>query len=114
MKKLKYYFLVSMSLVSLLSANAQSKIADSTMTKIYKERAFYETLGKIYPEDNSVSVKEETIAGVKSYWFNENLINQKQIIVYLHGGVYALGSINSYRAMISHPAKMKTLWKKCL
>ncbi|MFC5536657.1 alpha/beta hydrolase fold domain-containing protein [Rhodocytophaga aerolata] len=75
------------------------------MTKITQERAFYETLGKSYPADNSVTVNEVTIAGVKSYWFNEKLINQKHIIVYLHGGVYALGSINSYRAMISHLAK---------
>lgn len=101
----KFYFSISVSLLSITSLNAQNKIADSTMTKITQERVFYETLGKIYPADNSVTVNETTIAGVKSYWFNENLIDQKQIIVYLHGGVYALGSINSYRAMISHLAK---------
>lgn len=105
MKALKFYLLVSIFQLSILSANAQSKVADSTMAKITHERAFYETLGKIYPADNSVAVKETTIAGVKSYWFNEDLTDQKQIIVYLHGGVYALGSINSYRAMISHLAK---------
>ena len=96
---------LSMFLTGITIVNAQSTIADSTMTKIAQERAFYETLGKIYPADSSVKVNETTIAGVKSFWFNENLINQKHIIVYLHGGVYALGSINSYRAMISHLAK---------
>jgi acetyl esterase/lipase len=92
-------------LLIITSAAAQSIVADSTMAKITQERAFYETLGKIYPAESSVTVNETTIAGVKSYWFNENLIKQKHIIVYLHGGVYALGSINSYRAMISHLAK---------
>ena len=101
----KLRFLAIMSLLGATSVNAQTKVADSTMTKISQERAFYETLGKIYPADNSVAVKETTVAGVKSYWFNEDLISKKHIIVYLHGGVYALGSINSYRAMISHLAK---------
>jgi monoterpene epsilon-lactone hydrolase len=93
-----------MFLLSISTVKAQNSIADSTMTKISQERAFYETLGKIYPADPSVTVSETKIAGVKSYWFNENLINQKQIIIYLHGGVYALGSINSYHAMVSHLA----------
>jgi len=101
----KLCFSLSIFLIGIKSVNAQSTIADSTMTAITRERAFYETLGKIYPADSSVKVNETTIAGVKSFWFNENLINQKHIIVYLHGGVYALGSINSYRAMISHLAK---------
>ncbi|KAA6438056.1 alpha/beta hydrolase [Dyadobacter flavalbus] len=101
----KSYLSLSMLLISITSAAAQSTIADSTMAQITQERTFYETLGKIYPPESSVTVNETTIAGVKSYWFNENLIRQKHIVVYLHGGVYALGSINSYRAMISHLAK---------
>jgi acetyl esterase/lipase len=102
--KLKLYIKLSIFLLPYSGLNAQS-VADSTMTKINHERAFYETLGKIYPPDNTVAVTETTIAGVKSYWFNQDLINQNKIIIYLHGGVYALGSINSYRAMISHLAK---------
>src|SRR5688572_13296690 len=83
---------------------AQS-IVDSTLQKIRQEREFYETLGKIYPPESSVAVTEAAIAGVKSYWFNQNLTSHKHIIIYLHGGVYALGSINSYRAMVSHLSK---------
>jgi acetyl esterase/lipase len=105
MRTFKFCFLARILQFGLTSISAQSKVTDSTMTKITQERAFYETLGKIYPADNSVAVKETTIAGVKTYWFNENLINQKQIIIYLHGGVYALGSITSYRAMLSHLAR---------
>jgi monoterpene epsilon-lactone hydrolase len=103
-KALKLYFLISISMLGISTVNAQS-IPDTTWQKVKGERAFYETLGNIYPADNTVTVAETSIAGVKGYWFNEALIKNKHIIIYLHGGVYALGSINTYRAMISHLAK---------
>lgn len=98
---IKRYFLLSTLLLALPGAYAQN-IPDSTMHKINGFRAFYETLGRAYPPDSSISVTETAIAGVKSYWFNQRLINQKHIIIYLHGGVYAYGSIGAYRAMLSH------------
>jgi monoterpene epsilon-lactone hydrolase len=101
---LKLYFVLSVLQLSLSTVTAQN-VPDSTMQKVKAERAFYETLGKIYAADSTVSVNEATIAGVKGYWFNKDLIGNKHIIIYLHGGVYALGSINTYRAMISHLAK---------
>src|SRR4051812_22253478 len=99
-QQFKFYMIISILQLGSLFVNAQS-----AAQKISGERAFYETLGKIYPPDSTVSVNETNIAGVKSYWFNENLLHQKQIVIYLHGGVYALGSINTYRAMVSHLAK---------
>ncbi|MCW4467631.1 alpha/beta hydrolase [Flavobacterium sp. MFBS3-15] len=87
-----------------LKVEAQT-IADSTMQKINNFRAFYETLGKVYPPDPTVAINETTISGVKCYWLNEELLNQKRIIVYLHGGVYTYGNFNAYQAMLSHFAK---------
>ncbi|MCF0075558.1 alpha/beta hydrolase [Dyadobacter sp. CY261] len=101
--KLTSYALTGILYLMQPEANAQ-KIADSTMVKINKERAFYETLGKVYPPDTSITIAESSIAGIKSYWFNQKMIEQKRIIIYLHGGVYALGSINSYKPMVSHLA----------
>ena len=103
-RTLKLYFLISISMLSISFVNAQG-IPDSTLQKVKGERAFYETLGKLYPADSSVAVTETTIAGVKSYWFNESLLNQKEIIIYLHGGGYSLGSIKSYTPMTSHLSK---------
>lgn len=98
---LKMYLLLSILLLSLISINAQS-LPDSTMQKINGFRAFYETLGNAYPADSTVSITETTIAGVKSFWFNQSSTNQKHIIIYLHGGAYAYGSVKAYRAMLSH------------
>ena len=101
--KLSLIILVSI-LTSLKSVNGQT-IPDSIMAKIGQERAFYETLGKAYPPADKVTITETSIAGVKSYWFNQRLTDQKRVIIYLHGGVYALGNINAYRAMVSHLAQ---------
>jgi monoterpene epsilon-lactone hydrolase len=101
---IKRFFLLSTLLLSLPGAYAQS-LPDSTMHKINGFRAFYETLGKSYPPDSTVSVTETAIAGIKSYWFNQSLINQKHIIIYLHRGVYTYGSIGAYRSMLSHLSK---------
>jgi epsilon-lactone hydrolase len=80
------FFILSMLKLSFSGLAAQN-IADSTIQKINGERAFYETLGKIYPPESSVTISETTIGGVKSYWFNQSLTNSKHIIIYLHGGV---------------------------
>jgi len=104
MHSLKVYLVFTLSQSFYFALNAQS-VADSTLQKIAGERAFYETLGKIYPAESSVPVDETTIAGVRAYWFNQDLTSQKHIVIHLHGGMFALGSINSYHAMISHLSK---------
>jgi monoterpene epsilon-lactone hydrolase len=105
---LKLYFLLSIFQLSTSAANAQN-IPDSTMQKINGFRAFYETLGKAYPVDSTVTETATEIAGAKSYWFNENQLPQKSIVIYLHGGVYTYGNINAYRAMLSHLSKSLNL-----
>lgn len=101
---LTFCFLLSLFQLSISAVNAQS-IPDSTMQKINGFRAFYETLGKAYPQDSTITVSATEIAGVKSFWFKQDQLTQKNIIIYLHGGVYTYGNINAYRAMLSHLAK---------
>lgn len=107
-RKIKLYFLLSTLFVSISAVTAQT-IPDSTMQKIIGFRAFFETLGKLYPVDSSITETETIIAGVKGYWFNQNQLAQKNIVIYLHGGGYTSGNINVYRAMLSHLAKSLNL-----
>jgi acetyl esterase/lipase len=79
------------------------------MQKINSFRAFYETLGKVYPQESTITVSATEIAGVKSYWFNQKQLTQKSIVIYLHGGVYTYGNINAYRAMLTHLANSLNL-----
>jgi acetyl esterase/lipase len=104
----KLAFIMSMLQFSFSSVNAQN-IPDSTMQNIHGFRSFYETLGKVYPPDSTIAIAATEIAGVKSYWFNQNQLTQKNIVMYLHGGVYTYGNINAYRAMLSHLARSLNL-----
>mgnify|MGYP001806318496 CR=1 FL=1 len=105
---LKLYLLLSILFVNISTVNAQT-IPDSTMQKINGFRAFFETLGKLYPIDSTITETATETAGVKGYWFHQEQLIQKTIVIYLHGGGYTSGNINVYRAMLSHLAKSLSL-----
>ena len=79
------------------------------MKNIQQHREEFDQLGNLYPAEASVKVEQTLVNGVNSYWFTpENAITDR-IIIYLHGGVYALGSVRSHGSLVSHIAnKLKT------
>ncbi|QEC52242.1 phosphinothricin tripeptide acetyl hydrolase [Anseongella ginsenosidimutans] len=81
---------------------------DSIANKINADRAFFNDLGTIYPADKRVGITQEHIAGVSCYWFTPSQVEEERLIVYLHGGSFGLGSIQSHRAMVSHLASALT------
>jgi monoterpene epsilon-lactone hydrolase len=72
------------------------------MEDIKKRRERFETLGAIYPKAPSVKTEQVLIAGVNCYWLTPVNANPKKIVVYLHGGAFAVGSIRSHEALVSH------------
>lgn len=79
------------------------------MKNIQQHREEFDQLGNLYPSEASVTIEQTLVNGVSSYRFTpENAIADK-IIIYLHGGVYALGSVRSHGSLVSHIAnKLKT------
>jgi len=75
---------------------------DSMSDKVNADRAIFNGLGHIYPADGSVKISEEAIEDVSCYWFEPDSFDENKIVIYLHGGMFVLGSIETYRAMISH------------
>ncbi len=76
----------------------------TTANEIKHSREFFESLGRIYPVAEHVSVSPETIAGRACYWFTPETKTSSKIIVYLHGGAFGMGSLQSHKAMVSHLA----------
>ncbi len=76
-------------------------VAQEIMDRIKTERTSFEALGKIYPVEKSVKIDKTQIAGVNCYWFIPEKLSSENIIVYLHGGGFSLGSIESHRALVS-------------
>lgn len=71
-------------------------------SKIKSERSFFDTLGEIYSPVKTVNVERASIAGLTVYWFIPENFAKEKILIYLHGGSYYMGSINSHRSMLSH------------
>jgi monoterpene epsilon-lactone hydrolase len=75
---------------------------DSILDTVNADRAAFDSLGNIYPADSSVEISAEPIEGVTCYWFVPDRFDKDKIVIYLHGGMFVLGSIEGYKAMISH------------
>src|SRR5690606_12493992 len=93
------HFLVILLISTTMKAQT---ITNSTMGRVTNDRSFFETLGNIYPVSPTVKISETEISNVKCYWFEPQRSHTENIIVYVHGGSFALGSINSHQAMVSH------------
>ena len=74
------------------------------MENLKEERKGFESLGLSYPVNDEVKVEKNNLAGVEVYWFIPKEIVSSEIVVYLHGGGFMYGSIQSHRAMVSHIA----------
>lgn len=89
-------------ITGVLSGQTKTKTMESIATKVDSDRAFFTTLGNIYPADSAVNVSAEQISGVNCYWFTPREAKANQVILYLHGGSFALGSVQSHKAMVSN------------
>jgi acetyl esterase/lipase len=74
------------------------------MKNMTEERKGFETLGLSYAPNSSVHVERVTLGGIENYWFTPASITSNEVVVYLHGGAFTMGSIKSHKAMVSHIA----------
>jgi len=87
--------------VSLLIQTKNNNM-DSILDAVNSDRAAFNKLGNIYPADGSVAISSELIEGVTCYWFVPDSFDKNKIVVYLHGGMFVLGSIETYKPMVSY------------
>jgi monoterpene epsilon-lactone hydrolase len=87
--------------VALLTQTKNNNM-DSILNQVNADRAVFNGLGNIYPADGSVEISGEPIEGVTCYWFVPDSFDKNKIVIYLHGGMFVLGSIETYKAMVSH------------
>jgi len=87
--------------VALLTQTKNNNMED-ILSKVNADRAVFNGLGNIYPADGSVEISAEPIEGVTCYWFAPDSFDENKIIIYLHGGMFVLGSIETYKPMVSY------------
>jgi epsilon-lactone hydrolase len=72
-------------------------------TEINTSRINFDKLGTQYKKANNVTVEKEIIENINCFWlFKKGTKIENRIIIYLHGGCFVLGSINSHQALVSH------------
>ena len=78
--------------------------------QIYNMRRDFDGLGNAYEKSANVNITKEVIEGVDCYWFHpKETVNKNNLIIYLHGGCYVLGSIQSHRSLVSHLSEQLAL-----
>jgi len=68
-------------------------------------RTNFEKVGSLNRLIDNIKIEKVSIETVTCYWFYKaKTKSTSRVILYLHGGCYAFGSINSHKALISHLA----------
>lgn len=95
-------------------ANAQidairTMLADNPIIKpgasLAEMRAGLDAMGKAVPRLADVSASAVTAGGVSAEWLTPAGGDTQSVVLYLHGGGYLLGSVDSHRAMLERLAK---------
>lgn len=74
------------------------------MENLKASRLGFETLGDNYTAAANVIRENTSIAGISCSWFIPSGAPEDDIIFYIHGGAFILGSVHSHAAMVSHIA----------
>jgi len=75
------------------------------MINFNEGRIGFEAIGNTYPPAENVTRENVTIAGIPCAWFTPTNINAADIAVFIHGGAFIFGSINSHAPMVSYIAQ---------
>ncbi len=79
---------------------------------VAETRAGFEQLAALFPIDADVKCEPVNAGGVKAEWVTAPGADAGRAILYLHGGGYVIGSINTHRSLasrISRAAKARAL-----
>src|SRR5579871_2393185 len=79
---------------------------------VAEQRAGFEQVGELFPVDADIKREPVTANGVKAEWVSAPDADAGRAILYLHGGGYMIGSINTHRGLagrLSRAAKARVL-----
>jgi len=74
------------------------------MVNLIEGRAGFELLGRQYPVAKNVVIENIVIANVRCTWHTPATAIDDEVVIYIHGGGFIYGSVNSHAAMVSHIA----------
>jgi len=75
------------------------------MIDIAEGRRGFENLGKQYPPAKNITVEKIQIAGVRCAWLKPVSPAGDDVVIFIHGGAFVFGSIDSHVPMVSYIAE---------
>jgi acetyl esterase/lipase len=78
---------------------------DIAHAPVLKMRKRLDQLGRLARPARKVAVEVAPLAGLHAEWYRPRDAMPGKILLYLHGGAYALGSCDSHRKMVTHIAR---------
>jgi monoterpene epsilon-lactone hydrolase len=79
--------------------------ADVPNAPVAEVRERLDKLGRLLRPARGVAVEQAEIAGLHCEWYRPTGASGDRVLLYLHGGAYALGSCDSHRKLVTHIAK---------
>jgi monoterpene epsilon-lactone hydrolase len=79
--------------------------ADVANAPVPRVRARLDKLGRMLRPARGVAVEKAELGGLHAEWYRPEGASQEKVLLYLHGGAYALGSCDSHRKLVTHIAK---------
>ena len=76
--------------------------AAETRKTIEDDRASYERMLSSMPLDDDITTERVGAGGVPAEWIAAPGAEEQRILLYLHGGGYAFGSMRTHRVMLAH------------
>jgi monoterpene epsilon-lactone hydrolase len=75
------------------------------MEEVLQARESYDKRTMSYDYEPTVTITPVVIEGINCYWFTPENPAPDRIVIFLHGGGFAMGSVRTHGKMVSHFAK---------
>jgi acetyl esterase/lipase len=79
--------------------------ADVANAPVAGVRERLDKLGRMVRPARGVAIEPAVVAGLHAEWYRPHGARQERVLLYLHGGAYALGSCDSHRQLVTHIAR---------
>lgn len=81
------------------------KRLDIPTAPVPRMRKRLDQIGRLARPARRVAIEQGELAGLHAEWYRPQQVTPGKILLYLHGGAYALGSCASHRKMVTHIAR---------
>lgn len=83
----------------------QSQPLPEQMPSPAELRLFFEAMASAFPSPAGVKSAPATVGGVPGEWIEMPESSPDRVVLYLHGGGYVIGSVNTHRSLVARIAR---------